>query len=126
MSNELDIHMILDNNGTHGHPKVKAWLEKHPRFKLHFTPMSSSWLNLIERWFGEVTRKRIRRGVFKSVPELVAAIEEYIRYYNEDPKPFVWTKQADDIIKKVSNCKAIFETLYQQNSFIQCKLVLTD
>ena len=112
MSKELDIHLILDNYGTHGHPNVKAWLEKHPRFKLHFTPTSSSWLNLIERWFGEITRKRIRRGVFKSVPELIAAIEEYIRYNNEDPKPFVWTKRAEDIIEKVSHCKAIIETLH--------------
>jgi len=109
---EMDIHMILDNYGTHGHPNVKAWLGKHPRFKLHFTPTGSSWLNLIERWFGEITRKRIRRGVFRSVPELVAAIEEYIRYHNEDTKPFVWTKRAEDIIKKVSNCKAVFETLH--------------
>jgi transposase len=109
---KTDIHMILDNYGTHGHPNVKAWLEKHPRFRLHFTPTSSSWLNLVERWFGEITRKRIRRGAFKSVPELVAAIEEYIRCYNEDPKPFVWTKKAEDIIKKVSHCKAILETLH--------------
>ena len=108
----LDIHMILDNYGTHGHPNVKLWLEKHPRFKLHFTPTSSSWLNLVERWFGEITRKRIRRGVFRSVPELVAAIEEYINCNNESPKPFVWTKRAEDIIKKVSHCKAVFETLH--------------
>ena len=112
VARELDIHMILDNYGTHGHPKVKAWLEKHPRFILHFTPTSSSWLNLVERWFGEITRKRIRRGVFRSVPELVAAIEEYIRYHNENPKPFVWTKRAEDIIEKVAHCKAIFETLH--------------
>jgi len=109
---ELDIHMILDNYGTHGHPKVKAWLEKHPRYILHFTPTSSSWLNLVERWFGEITRKRIRRGVFRSVPELVAAIEEYIRYNNKNPEPFVWTKRAEDIIKKVAHCKAVFETLH--------------
>lgn len=109
---EMNIHMILDNYGTHGHPSVKAWLEKHPRFILHFTPTSSSWLNLVERWFGEITRKRIRRGVFRSVPELVAAIEEYIRYYNEDPKPFVWTKRAEDIINKIAHCKAVFETLH--------------
>ena len=108
----MDIHMILDNYGTHGHPNVKTWLEKHPRFKLHFTPTSSSWLNLIARWFGEITRKRIRRGTFRSVPELIDAIEEYIRLNNEDPKPFVWTKRAEDIIKKVSNCKAIIETLH--------------
>jgi transposase len=107
----LDIHMILDNYGTHGHPNVRFWLEKHPRFKLHFTPTSSSWLNLIERWFGEITRKRIRRGVFRSVPELVSAIEEYIHCNNETPKPFVWTKRAEDIIKKVSHCKAVLETI---------------
>lgn len=109
---ELAIHMILDNYGTHNHPKVKAWLEKHPRFHLHFTPTSSSWLNLVERWFGEITRKRIRRGVFRSVPELVAAIEEYIRLNNENPKPFVWTKKVDVILKKVSHCKAILGTLH--------------
>ena len=112
ITGDMDIHMILDNYGTHGHPNVKTWLEKHPRFKLHFTPTSSSWLNLIECWFGEITRKRIRRGTFRSVPELIDAIEEYIRLNNEDPKPFVWTKRAEDIIKKVSNCKAIIETLH--------------
>ena len=112
VSEDLDVHMILDNYGTHGHPKVKAWLEKHPRFKLHFTPTSSSWLNLIERWFDEITRKRIRRGVFRSVPELIAAIEEYIRCNNENPNPFVWTKRADAIIEKISHCKAIIETLH--------------
>lgn len=108
----LDIHLILDNYGTHNHPNVKAWLEKHPRFILHFTPTGSSWLNLVERWFGEITRKRIRRGVFRSVPELVAAMEEYIRCNNEDPKPFVWTKRAEEIIKKVNRCNAIMETLH--------------
>jgi transposase len=92
--------MILDNDGTHNHPSVKAWLEKHPRFNLHFTPTSSSRLNLVERWFGEITRKRIRRGIFKSVQELVAAIEEYIRYKNEDSKPFVWTKKVEQILEK--------------------------
>ena len=112
VSRKLDIHMILDNYGTHGHPNVKAWLEKHPRFKLHFTPTSSSWLNLVERWFGEITRKRIRRGVFRSVPELVAGIEEYIRCNNENPKPFVWTKRAQDIIRKVAHCKAVLETIH--------------
>jgi transposase len=109
---DMDIHMILDNYGTHGHPDVKTWLEKHPRFKLHFTPTSSSWLNLVERWFGEITRKRIRRGVFKSVPELTAAIEEYIHCHNKDPKPFVWTKRAEDIINKIAHCRAVFETLH--------------
>jgi transposase len=109
---ELAIHMILDNYGTHNHPKVKAWLDKHPRFHLHFTPTSSSWLNLVERWFGEITRKRIRRGVFRSVLELVAAIEDFIRVNNEHPKPFVWTKKVDAILEKVAHCKAIFGTLH--------------
>ena len=109
---ELDIHMILDNYGTHTHPKVKAWLEKHPRFHLHFTPTSSSWLNLVERWFGEITRKRIRRGVFHSVPELVAAIEEFIRINNENPKPFIWTKKVNAILEKVAHCKAVTGTLH--------------
>jgi transposase len=108
----LAIHMILDNYGTHKHPKVKAWLEKHPRFHLHFTPTSSSWLNLVERWFGEITRKRIRRGVFRSVPDLVTAIEEYIRLNNENPEPFVWTKNVDSILEKVSHCKAVIVTLH--------------
>ena len=107
---ELNIHMILDNYGTHNHPKVKAWLEKHPRFHLHFTPTSSSWLNLVERWFGEITRKRIRRGTFRSVPELISAIEDYIRANNENPKPFVWTKKVDAILEKIAHCKAVIET----------------
>ena len=108
----LDIHMILDNYGTHNHPRVKAWLDKHPRFHLHFTPTSSSWLNLVERWFGEITRKRIRRGVFRSVPELVTTIEDFIRLNNENPKPFVWTKKVDAILEKVAHCKAVIGTLH--------------
>jgi transposase len=107
---ELGIHMILDNYGTHNHPMVKAWLEKHPRFHLHFTPTSSSWLNLVERWFGEITRKRIRRGVFRSVPELIAAIEDFISVNNQNPKPFVWTKKVDAILEKIAHCKAVIET----------------
>jgi transposase len=102
--------MILDNYGTHNHPKVKVWLEKHPRFHCHFTPTSSSWLNLVERWFGEITRKRIRRGVFSSVAGLVSAIEEYIRLNNTNPKPFVWTKNVDAILEKVARCKAVMVT----------------
>ena len=109
---ELAIHMILDNYGTHNHPNVKKWLAKHPRFHLHFIPTSSSWLNLVERWFGEITRKRLRRGVFRSVPELVAAIDEYLRVTNENPKPFVWTKKVDEILEKVAYCKAVTETLH--------------
>ena len=108
----LDLHLVLDNYGTHKHPNVKQWLKKHPRFHLHFTPTSSSWLNLIERWFAEITRKRIRRGVFRSVPELIAAIEEFIEVNNKNPKPFTWTKKVDEILKKVGHCKAVIETLH--------------
>jgi transposase len=89
---------------------VKTWLEKHPRFHLHFTPTSASWLNLVERWFVEITRKRIQRGIFTSVPELVAAIDEFIRLTNKNPKPFVWTKTVEDILEKIKHCKAVFET----------------
>ena len=106
----LDLHLILDNYGTHKHPNVKRWLKKHPRFHLHFTPTSSSWLNLIERWFAEITRKRIRRGVFRSVPELIAAIKEFIEINNQNPKPFTWTKKVDEILEKVGHCKAVIET----------------
>jgi len=108
---ETDLHLILDNYGTHGHAKIKAWLEKHPRFKLHFIPTGSSWLNLVERWFRELTDKRIRRGVFRSVPELVDAIMEYIAVNNDNPKPFVWTASAEAILSKVSKCRVILETL---------------
>jgi transposase len=90
----LDLHMILDNYGTHTHPNVKRWLAKRPRFALHFTPTSSSWLNLVERWFGELTRKRIRRGVFRSVPELVTAIEDFIRVNNTHPHPSSGQQQS--------------------------------
>jgi len=109
---DLAIHMILDNYGTHNHPMVKAWLEKHPRFHCHFTPTSSSWLNLVERWFGEITRKRIRRGVFSSVSDLVFTIEEFIRINNANPKPFVWTKNVDAILEKVAHCKAVTVTAH--------------
>jgi transposase len=95
-----DLHLILDNYGTHTHPVIKEWLSKHPRFHLHFTPTSSSWLNMIERWFGELTRKRIQRGTFASVPDLTGAINEYIRIHNREPKPFVWVKKVDQILVK--------------------------
>ena len=102
----------MDNYGTHKHPKVQQWLAKHPRFHLHFTPTSSSWLNLVERWFREITDKRIRRGVFHSVADLIAAIEDYIAGHNAHPKPFVWTKSAEAILEKVGRCKAILETVH--------------
>jgi transposase len=109
---ELDIHAILDNYGTHNHPKVRAWLTNHQRFHLHFTPTSSSWLNLVERWFGEITRKRIRRGSFNSTQELIQAIDDYIKINNENPKPFVWTKKVDTILDKMSRCKPVAGTLH--------------
>ena len=96
----LDVHLVLDNYGTHKTPEVKAWLARHPRFHCHFTPTSASWLNLVERFFAEITTKRIRRGVFASVAELEAAIREYLDNHNADPKPFVWTKSAAIILEK--------------------------
>ena len=100
------IHAILDNYGTHKHPKVRAWLARHPRWVFHFTPTSASWLNAVEGFFSVITRRRIRRGVFKSVVDLQAAINRYIREHNQDPKPFVWTKSADSILDKLSRLPA--------------------
>ena len=102
----------MDNYGTHKQPKVREWLQTHPRFTLHFTPTSSSWLNLVERWFRELTEKRVRRGSFGSVPELIAAIEEYLAASNADPKPFVWHASAQAILDKLARCTAIYETLH--------------
>ena len=102
---DREVHLILDNYATHKHAKVKAWLAKHPRFHLHFTPTSASWLNMVERFFRDITEKRLRRGVFHSVPELVAALEEYLAHYNENPTPFVWTAKANDILKKVERAR---------------------
>ena len=98
----LAVHMILDNYATHKHPNVKAWLEAHPRFHLHFTPTSSSWLNLVERWFRELTDKALRRGVFRSVPDLIAKIEEYLNAHNAKGTTFVWTATAEQILVKVA------------------------
>ena len=98
----LQVHLICDNYATHKHPDVRAWLVKHPRFHMHFTPTSSSWLNLVERWFRELTDKALRRGAFHSVPHLIAKIEEYLAAHNDDPKPFLWTATADEILAKVA------------------------
>src|SRR5579862_4636911 len=98
----LDVHLILDNYGTHKTAMIRNWLAKRPRFHVHFTPTYGSWINLVERWFAELTNKRIRRGVFRSVKELEAAIREYIDVHNEDPKPFVWTKTADQILASIA------------------------
>ena len=95
------LHLIADNYATHKHPTVQEWLAKHPRFVMHFTPTSASWLNMVERFFRDITTERLRRGVFTSVPELVAAIDEYIAHHNTQPKPFIWTKSARDILQKV-------------------------
>ena len=108
-SPHLDLHLIVDNYATHKHPKVKAWLKRHRRFHLHFVPTSSSWLNLVERWFRDLTDKRIRRGVFKSVPDLIAAIQAYIAHHNNNPKPFVWIAKAEDIIAKYRRAKAVLD-----------------
>jgi transposase len=103
----LDLHLIADNYCTHKHPKVKNWLRRHPRFHMHFIPTSSSWLNLVERWFREITDKRIRRGVFRSVPELTGAIMAYIESHNKNPQSFEWTAKADDIIEKVRRAREV-------------------
>jgi transposase/transposase-like protein len=102
----LDLHLILDNASAHKSAAAKRWLARHPRFHVHFTPTASSWLNLVERWFGEITRQRIRRGTFESVPALIAAITEYLDHYNQAPKPFKWTKDADTILAKIDRAKA--------------------
>ena len=109
---ELELHVILDNYGTHKHAAVQRWLERNPRVHFHFIPTSSSWLNLVERWFREITDKAIRRGVFHSVQALRVAIDVYIGSHNTDPKPFVWTAKAEDIVAKVNRGKAKLETLH--------------
>jgi transposase len=107
----LDLHLIVDNYATHKHPKVKAWLKRHPRFHMHFIPTSSSWLNLVERWFGQITDRRLRRGTFTSVKKLIEAIEDYIAAHNEDPKPFIWTAGAEAILAKVRRARAVLDKM---------------
>ncbi len=102
---DLELHLIVDNYGTHKHPRVKSWIKRHPRFHLHFTPTSSSWLNMVERWFRDITEKRIRRGTFKSVPSLIKAIDEYIKNHNQNPKAFIWSASAERIMEKISKVK---------------------
>src|SRR5271169_6051264 len=106
----LDLHLIVDNYATHKTPAVKRWLKRHARFHLHFTPTSSSWLNMVERFFAEITRKRIRRGVFKSVDELKQAIMDYLDNHNGHPKPYIWTKTATEIFSKVARAKQVLES----------------
>jgi len=106
-----ELHLIVDNYATHKHPKVKSWLVKHPRFHIHFTPTSASWLNMVERFFRDLTDKRLRRGVFKNVPEVIQAINDYIEQYNTAPNPFVWTATARDILEKVRRARAKLDML---------------
>ena len=107
---ELELHLILDNYATHKHPDVKRWLTTRPRFRFHFTPTSSSWLNLVECWFSALTSKRLRRGSFTSVPDLIGAIREYIEINNRNPEPFVWTASVQAILEKLERCRAISRT----------------
>jgi transposase len=111
-SKSLDLHLVVDNYATHKHPKVKAWLKRHPRFHLHFTPTSASWINLVERFFGLITSDAIRRGVFRSVAELKIAIEAYLKQHNAKPKPFVWTAPAANILEKVARGRQVLESLH--------------
>lgn len=111
---DKEIHLVADNYATHKHPKVQEWLGSHPRFKVHFTPTSASWLNMVERFFRDLTQNRLRRGVFRSVEELIAAIEEYLARHNESPKPFIWTKTSRDILEKVTRAR---QALVKSTSF---------
>ena len=108
---KVPLHLVMDNYGTHKTPQVQAWLRRHPRFVLHFVPTSSSWLNLVERWFGELTRKRVRRGSFCSVEELQKAILEFLDAWNSEPKPFVWTATVESIMEKLSRCRQTLEQI---------------
>jgi transposase len=105
----LDLHLIVDNYGAHKHARVRSWLGRHPRFHLHFTPTSSSWLNLVERWFREITDKRIRRGAFRNVRALVAAIMDYLDSHNQNPRVFVWSAPVERILAKIAKCKEVLD-----------------
>jgi len=106
------VHVILDNYATHKHPKVCAWLERHPRFHFHFTPTSASWLNAVEGFFAKLTRQRLKRGVFKGIVDLQTAIKRYLAETNQNPKPFTWTADPDDIISKVRRGKQALESIH--------------
>ncbi len=110
-SGDVPLHLIMDNYGTHKHAKVKAWLKRHPRFVSHFVPTSSSWMNLVERWFGHLDTKAIRRGVFLSVADLQAAIEAFLQAWHQNPQPFVWTATAESIQEKLTRCRRTLEQI---------------
>ena len=112
---DLQVHLILDNYATHKHPDVTKWLARHKRFHLHFTPTSSSWLNQVERWFRDLTERNLRRGIFGSVPDLIASIETYLEAHNDDPKPYVWTATAEDILAKVQRARTHLDAPVNQN-----------
>jgi len=107
----LTLHIIMDNYGTHKAPAVKAWLVKHPRFVCHFIPTSSSWLNMVERWFRELTNKAIRRGVFVSIPDLEKSIDDYLAAWNENPRPFIWTATVGTIVEKLARARQKLEAI---------------
>jgi len=108
---DLELHLIMDNYGTHKHEKVRHFLDRHRRFKVHYIPTSSSWLNLVERWFAELSGKAVRRGSFASVPDLIEAIFDFIAQWNEEPNPFVWTAKAEDILAKIERCRQRLEEI---------------
>ena len=114
------LHLILDNYGTHGHERVRRWLAKHPRFVLHFIPTSSSWLNLVERWFGELSEKTVRRGAFRSVADLQRAIEDFMRAWNANPTPFVWTATVESILEKLARCRRRLEQVQSGSTTSKC------
>lgn len=105
MPADKELHLIVDNYATHKHAKVQRWLKRHPRFHIHFTPTSASWLNMVERFFRDLTQNRLRRGVFRDVEELITAIGDYIDRHNQKPKPFIWTAKAGDILEKVKRAR---------------------
>lgn len=109
---EFELHLIVDNYATHKHPSVERWLRRHPRFHLHFTPTSSSWLNLVERWFRDLTQQRLRRGSFHHVKELIQAINDYIDNHNQNPRVFVWSASVERILTKIAKCKEALDALH--------------
>ena len=111
---DMELHLIVDNYSTHKHDNVKSWLCRHPRFHFHFIPTSSSWLNLVERWFREITDKRIRRGTFHNVPQLVSAIMDYIHEDNQSPRPFLWTAKADEILAKTRRARQALDKMQSE------------
>ena len=115
----LKLHLVLDNYGTHKHPKVEAWLQRHPRFTVHFISTSSSWLNQVERWFGELTQKAVRRGTFISVAELQSVIEQFLQAWNEAPRPFVWTATVENIMAKIERAREKLDEV--KPGWSQCK-----